>query len=193
MQTTEVTQGQWRAVMGDNPSRFKNCGDDCPVESVSWNDVQEFIRRLNDRVGTGKYRLPTEAEWEYACRAETETPFSFGECLSTGEANYNGNHPLSGCPKGEYRGKTVAVASFFPNQWGLYDMHGNVWEWCQDWYGDYPSGSVTDPEGPSSSAGHVARGGSWYSYARICRSAYRGGFTPGGRFFSLGFRLSRIL
>jgi formylglycine-generating enzyme required for sulfatase activity len=161
MQSTEVTQGQWKAVMGNNPSYFKNCGDDCPVEQVSWNDVQEFIRKLNRREGGNKYRLPTESEWEYVARAGTDIPFAFGRCLSTDQANYDGNYPLSECSKGEYRQRTISVASFKPNSWGLYDMHGNVWEWCQDWYGDYPSGSATDPSGSSGGSYRVLRGGGW--------------------------------
>jgi formylglycine-generating enzyme required for sulfatase activity len=191
MQTTEVTQGQWKQVMGTNPSHFKNCGDDCPVEWVFWNDCQEFIRKLNQMEGTDKYRLPTEAEWEYACRAGTDTPFSFGRCLSTDEANYDGRYPMPACSKGVYRKTTVPVASFSPNAWGLYDMHGNVWEWCEDWYGDYPSGSLTDPTGPSSGARRVFRGGSWGSGARSCRSAFRSRSTPGLRSGRLGFRLAR--
>jgi len=188
IQTTEVTQGQWREIMGNNPSDFKNCGDDCPVEKVSWNDCQEFIRKLNRQEGTNKYRLPTEAEWEYACRAGTDTPFYFGDCLSTDQANYDGNNPMPGCSRGEYRKRTVPVGSFPPNAWGLYDMHGNVWEWCQDWYGDYPSGHVTDPIGPSSGEFRVLRGGSWFSYARRARSANRYWGGPGGRFNRFGFR-----
>ncbi len=191
MQTTEVTQGQWQAVMGSNPSHFSSCGDDCPVEQVSWNDAQEFIRRLNAKEGTNQYRLPTEAEWEYACRAGTTTPFAFGSCLSTNQANYDGNYPLPGCNKGAYRGSTVSAGSFAPNSWGLHDMHGNVWEWCRDRYGDYPSGSVTDPAGPSSGSFRVNRGGSWFFNARDCRSAYRSRSDPGGRSFDLGFRLAR--
>ena len=191
MQTTEVKQGQWRKVMGNNPSYFSNCGDDCPVESVSWNDVQEFIRKLNSMEGTDKYRLPTEAQWEYAARAGTTTPFHTGNCLSTDEANYYGNYPLSGCPKGQYRGKTIRVGSFSPNAWGLYDMHGNVWEWCQDWYGNYPSNHVTDPEGPSSGSARVIRGGSWLSIASFTRAANRNGNAPDYRNYSTGFRLVR--
>ncbi len=208
MQTTEVTQGQWQAVMGGNPSFFLSCGgDDCPVESVSWDDVQDFIRKLNQR-SNRTYRLPTEAEWEYACRAGSTGPFNTGSCLSTSQANYNGSHPLSGCSKGNFREKTVPVASFSPNAWGLYDMHGNVAEWCSDWYGDYPSGSVSDPTGPLSggvgpitdglgAVNRVYRGGFWGDSDWNCRSAHRYGFSVGYRVFDapdfdspgLGFRL----
>ncbi|MDI6687990.1 MAG: formylglycine-generating enzyme family protein [Desulfobacterales bacterium] len=189
MGVTEVTQGQWKAIMGNNPSRFK--GDNLPVEQVSWNDCQEFIRNLNRQEGGDKYRLPTEAEWEYACRAGTTTPFYTGNCISTDQANYNGNFPMPGCSKGRYREKTIDVASFSPNAWGLYDMHGNVWEWCQNWYGDYPSGNVTDPEGPSNGSYRVDRGGSWLNDAGDCRSADRGSSTPGFGYGSLGYRLAR--
>ena len=188
MQTTEVTQGQWEAVMGENPSDFQNCGDDCPVETVSWDDVQDFITRMNQR-GEGTYRLPTEAEWEYAARAGTSTPFYFGQCLSTDQANYDGNYPSEGCPRGEYRSETVPVASLASNAWGLYDMHGNVWEWCSDWYEGYPTGAVTDPSGPGSGSSRVVRGGSWGNYARNCRSAIRYRNTPGYRNWINGFRL----
>jgi len=189
MQTTEVTQGQWKAVMGSNPSYFNGCGDNCPVEAVSWNDVQGFIKRLNEKEGKSKFRLPTEAQWEYACRADTITPFSFGNCLSTDQANYDGNYPLAGCSKGKYRKKTIRVGSFRPNARGLYDMHGNVWEWCQDWYGDYPSGTVSNPKGPASGSARVLRGGSWNFNARICRSADRDRSEPGYRNDNYGFRL----
>ena len=170
MQTTEVTQGQWHAVMGKNPSFFEGCGDDCPVEQVSWNDAQEFIKRLNGIEDTGKYRLPIEAEWEYACRAETKTPFSFGLCLSTEQANYWGDYPLVGCKKGVYREKPDLVNNFSPNSWGLISMHGNVWEWCQDWFGKYPSDPVSDPKGPLNGSFRVIRGGGWSSCASVCRS-----------------------
>ncbi len=190
MQTTEVTQGQWRAVMGSNPSHFKDCGDNCPVERVSWEDVQEFIKKLNQMEKTDRYRLPTEAEWEYACRAGTTTPFFFGKCLSTDQANYYGNSPQTDCPKGEYREKTVPVASFAPNKWGLYDMHGNVWEWCQDWYGGYPPGSVTDPGGPSTGSYRVYRGGSLGLGAGACRAASRYWLSPVFRSYNLGLRLA---
>jgi formylglycine-generating enzyme len=192
MGQTEVTQGLWRAVMGTNPSQFSNCGNDCPVEQVSWNDCQEFIRKLNGMVSGGDFRLPTEAEWEYACRAGTTTPFNTGRCLNADQANYVGNNPVSGCSKGEYRERTVKVGSFAPNAWGLYDMHGNVWEWCQDWYGDYPSGSVTDPTGPSSGSFRVLRGGSWNYFAVDCRSANRPWVDPGDRLYGIGFRLAGL-
>ena len=183
MQTTEVTQKQWQAVMGNNPSYFKNCGEDCPVEQVSWNDAQEFIRRLNQKESVSGYRLPTEAEWEYAERAGTNTVYSFGDSDSqlSNYAWYAGN-------SGE---KTHPVAQKNSNSWGLYDMHGNVWEWCQDWYGIYPTGSVTDPKGPSSGSYRVHRGGSWRSRARGCRSANCYNSTPDSRDDNLGFRLSR--
>ena len=191
MGVIEITQGQWKAVMGNNPSRFK--GDNRPVEKVSWNDCLEFIRKLNRQEGGNKYRLPTEAEWEYACRAGTATPFYTytGNCISTDQANYDGNYPMPGCSKGKYRKKTIDVASFSPNAWGLYDMHGNVWEWCQDWKGNYPSRHVTDPDGPSSGSFRVNRGGSWNEYARSCRSANRYFNASDSRYDYSGFRLAR--
>jgi formylglycine-generating enzyme len=191
MQTTEVTQGQWEKLMGNNPSFFESCGDDCPVEQVSWNDVQEFIKRLNEVEGSNKYRLPTEAEWEYACRAGTETPFSFGRCLSTEQANYWGKYPFVGCKKGLYRDKPDLVNNFPPNAWGLISMHGNVWEWCEDWFGEYPEDTATDPLGPPAGSLRVIRGGGWNSYANACRSGNRSGSDPTKRFANLGFRLVR--
>jgi formylglycine-generating enzyme required for sulfatase activity len=191
LQTTEVTQGQWKRVMGNNPSYFKDCGDDCPVDSVTWNECHEFIRRLNERERTNKYRLPTEAEWEYACRAGTTTPFYSGNCLSTDQANYDGNHQMPRCPKGKYRERTVGVRSFSSNPWGLYDMHGNVYEWCQDQYGTYPTSNVTNPTGPSSGNYRVFRGGGWDNYARDCQSASRDRSYPVYRYYDLGFRLAR--
>jgi len=194
LQTTEVSQGQWKKVMGDNPSYFKDCGDECPVENVSWNDAQKFIIKLNQMEGTNRYRLPSEAEWEYACRAETTTAFVTGDCISTDQANYNGNYPGKNCPKGRYPGKTVRVGSFDPNAWGVHDMHGNVWEWVEDdWHDDY-KGAPDDGRawiGESRSDGRVFRGGSWFSSARGCRSARRGSFPPGSHYSDLGFRLAR--
>ena len=174
--------------MGENPSYFK--GAQNPVECVSWEDCQKFIACLNDR-GEGVYRLPTEAEWEYACRAGTTTPFgiSNGRDLDSQQANFDGNYPYGKSVKGEYREQTTLVKSFAPNAWGLYDMHGNVWEWCQDWYGDYLIGAVSDPQGEDLGECRVLRGGSWLSYARFCRSALRYGSPPEFRNGYIGFRL----
>ncbi len=141
LQTTEITQGQWKMIMGNNPSSFANCGDDCPVEKVSWNDAQEFIRKLNQKENTSKYRLPTEAEWEYAVRSggkDEKWAGTSDELKLKNYAWYDHNSTKKTHPVGQKR----------PNGLGLYDMTGNVFEWCQDWYGDYPSGSVTDPTGP---------------------------------------------
>ena len=174
----EVTQAQWEAVMGSNPSHFTNCGGDCPVEGVSWEDVQEFIGKLNARSGGRPYRLPTEAEWEYAARAGT-TEDRYGDLDEI--AWYRINSGRTTHPVGEKAA----------NAWGLHDMLGNVWEWVQDWYGSYPGGSVTDPTGPGSGSGRVLRGGSWYINARYCRSASRNRISPGYRDNFLGFRLLR--
>ena len=174
----EVTQGQWQAVMGSNPSYVKQCGPDCPVGRVSWEDVQEFIRRLNAAVGEERYRLPTEAEWEYAARAGTSGD-RYGNLDAI--AWYTGN-------SGDH---THPVGQKAPNAWGLYDMLGNVREWVGDWYGPYPGGRVTDPTGPSSGSLRVLRGGSWYGSARRCRASNRGFISPGDRSDDLGFRLLR--
>ena len=189
IQKTEVTQGQWRSIMGGNPSFFKECGDDCPVEQVSWNEVQQFIKRLNQREKTTKYRLPTEAEWEYACRAGTQTPFSFGECLTSQEANYNGQYPFLQCERGIYRKKPISAKAFPANDWGLIGMHGNVWEWCQDWRGNYLSNEVKNPAGPSEGSHRVIRGGSCYSMPSWVRTTNRGRFYPEFRYLLTGFRL----
>ncbi len=180
-----VTQKQWEAVTGNNPSHFK--GANRPVESVSWDDAVDFCEKFSRKSGK-KYRLPTEAEWEYACRAETTTPFYFGETITPKLVNYDGNNPYGSAPKGEYRQQTTDVGTFPPNGFGLYDMHGNVWEWCHDWYGDYPSGSVTDPIGTASGSYRVYRGGSWLNLARYCRSARRSWHSPDYRLTFLGFR-----
>ncbi|MBT3369101.1 MAG: SUMF1/EgtB/PvdO family nonheme iron enzyme, partial [Nitrospina sp.] len=191
IQKTEVTQGQWKKIMGMNPSFFKECGDHCPVEQVSWNEVQQFIKQLNQLEGTIKYRLPTEAEWEYACRAGTKTFFSFGECLTSQEANYNGEHPFRQCKQGVFRKMPISAKASLENPWGLIGMHGNVWEWCQDWLDDYASIAVVDPLGPPSGSLRVIRGGAWNSYAKACRSGNRSGIEPTKRFANLGFRLVR--
>jgi len=204
LQTTEVTVGQWRSFVQatgyrseaetgdgayiwtgsawekragtywDNPGFAQS--DNQPVTCVSWNDVQKFIEWLSRKEGK-QYRLPTEAEWEYAARAGTTGPYA-GNLDSMGWYSQNSGS------------KTQPVARKQANAWGLYDMHGNVWEWVQDWYGDYPTGSVTDPTGPSSGSFRVLRGGSWFNGARYCRSATRTGSSPGDRYISIGFRLA---
>jgi formylglycine-generating enzyme required for sulfatase activity len=187
MQTTEVTQGQWKAVMGQNPSHFKNCGDNCPVEQVSWNDVQAFIKRLNVISKGQQYRLPTEAEWEYAARAGSKTAFANGDIQAL-HCDYDPNLDKMGWYCGN-SSKTQPVAQKQANQWHIYDMHGNVWEWCSDYFGKYPSEHLTNPKGPETGASRVVRGGSWIYHARSCRSAYRNWFAPDSRYRSLGFRL----
>ena len=181
----EVTQEQYEKVMGTNPSNFK--GRQNPVENVSWDDAVEFCRKLSalpaEKSAGYVYRLPTEAEWEYACRAGTKTDYSFGN--SDAELGDYGWYD-------ENSGKTThPVGGKKPNAWGLYDMHGNVREWCQDWYGDYPSGSVTDPTGAASGSIRVNRGGSWNYYSANCRSARRSRNTPDNRNYYLGFRVLR--
>jgi formylglycine-generating enzyme required for sulfatase activity len=192
MQTTEVTQRQWMAVMGDNPSVFKECGYDCPVENVSWDEVQRFIKKLNAKEGIHLYRLPKEAEWEYAARAGTQTLFASGRCLSSDQANYDGDKPMNGCPKGLNRGKTIKVGTLQPNAWGLFNMNGNVSEWVDDdWLDNFKftrSGLVGE-WGPKRGEGRVMRGGSWSFSASGCRSAYRRGWPPNHRSYNLGFRI----
>ncbi|MDY6789926.1 MAG: SUMF1/EgtB/PvdO family nonheme iron enzyme [Thermodesulfobacteriota bacterium] len=190
MQTTEVTQGQWKAVMGNNPSNFTNCGDDCPVEKVSWDDAQGFIRKLNQKEGSGKYRLPTEAEWEYTARAGSRTAFANGG-ISELKCGYDANLDAMGWYCGNSNKTTHQVAQKQPNAWGLYDMHGNVWEWCQDWYKKKLSvRSVIDSTGPSSGSHRVIRGGSCDYNALRSRSATRRGAAPDRAYGRLGFRLA---
>ena len=186
---TEVTQGQYRAVTGQSPSHFKG-SDDLPVEQVSWNDAIAFCDKLSElekgQLGGASYRLPTEAEWEYACRAGSTTRYSFGDdAARLGEfAWYDGN---SG-------GKTHPVGQKRPNALNLYDMHGNVWEWCQDWYDKdyYGQSPGADPPGPAQAASRVDRGGSWFGNPQLARSAYRLGSDPGDRGNDLGFRAARV-
>ena len=191
MKATEVTQGEWQAVMGSNPSSFTSCGKNCPVEQVSWNYAVGYANAMSRREGlpecysgstfTGLgcrgYRLPTEAEWEYAARAGTTGP-SYGLLESLGW--YFGNSD----------GRTHAVGGKTANSFGLYDMLGNVWEWTNDWYGSYPA-TVTDPTGPARGSDRVARGGSWFDNARHVRAAFRAYFTPDFRDYFLSFRLVR--
>ncbi|MCI5145491.1 MAG: formylglycine-generating enzyme family protein [Candidatus Electrothrix sp. AR3] len=186
---TTVTQVLWQAVMGENPSEFK--GEQRPVEQVSWQDVQAFMERLNKAISGLELSLPSEAQWEYACRAGTDTPFFFGADITTDQVNYNGNYPYNKGEKEEYREETVEVKALPCNQWGLYQMHGNVYEWCQDWHGDYSKEAVIDPPGPATGKYRVCRGGSWIHDGGFCRSAYRYGHGLGSRILGLGFRLAR--
>jgi len=182
----DVTQGEWQALMGANPSHFKDQGGDAPVENVSWYDAEAFCRALNTREGAAgrlpegyEYRLPTEAEWEYACRAgEPDDSFEVGGMDDLGW--YAGNSEKHTHPVGLKK----------PNAWGLYDMHGNVWQWCEDRYGPYQGGVQTDPAGPDSGSSRVYRGGCWFIVAEHCRSAFRFRSIPLLRDYYLGFRLA---
>ena len=178
----EVTQGEWEAVMGSNPSFYS--GSEKPVQSVSWHEVQDFVHRLNVAAGDSLYRLPTEGQWEYACRAGTTTQWSFGENESDLEnyAWYSGNNSPIG-PK--------SVGTKLANPWGLFDMHGNVEEWCQDWDGEYSSSAQADPPGPVSGSRRVTRGGSFYQTAQYVRSTKRYRVPPGAAGGGIGFRLLR--
>ena len=182
-----VTQEEWQAVMGNNPSEFKG-EKNLPVEMVSWNDCQDFAKQLREK-DKKLYRLPTEAEWEYACRAGTTTPFHFGETISTDQANYYGGAIYGNGKNGVFRNKTTPVDSFPANAFGFYDMHGNVRQWCQDWVGDYPQNDVVDPQGPEKGKNRVQRGGSFHLDPVGCRSAHRHFNGPGIRNRVSGFRL----
>ena len=207
---TPITQAQWRQVaqwrptkgegtwnqkLNPNPSHFE--GDQRPVEQVSWEDARVFCRRLSQRTGR-RYTLPSEAQWEYACRAGTTTPFHFGSTISTKLANYNGNEVYGDGAKGDVRQQTTDVASFPANPWGLHDMHGNVWEWCSDqWHGNY-EGAPEDgsawivkeaKEHKNSMNGRLLRGGSWVDVPACCRSACRYYGRPGYRSGDIGFRV----
>ena len=196
MQTTEVTLAQWWEVMGKKFFGRRKGRPDGPVVRVSWFDCMEFIEKLNRR-GEGTYRLPTEAEWEYACRAGTKTAYVWGDDPECSRAMYSNNPKKSeACiphvtSMGLEPGEPAPVMSYEPNPWGLYDMHGNVWEWCQDLFGDYPSGSVTDPVGVNDGDRRVRRGGSWFKYGWYCRSANRNMGHPAIKHDTLGFRLVR--
>ena len=182
---TTVTQALWEVVMGENPSHFK--GATRPVEQVSWDDAQRFIAKMNGMKPELQMCLPTEAQWEYCCRAGTTTAFHFGgkNDLNLERVNYSGEWD-------EWKdgGETKAVKSYSPNDWGLYEMHGNVWEWCQDWFGDYPAQPIVDPQGEEVGSSRVLRGGSWIIHGRLCRSAYRLHNDPGYRLNRIGFRLA---
>ena len=221
MSKHEVTQREYQEVMGTNPSNFKgdnlpvenvswyDAVEYCvrrseregltPAYTIDKGRSDPNNQNSSDNVrwavtwnpNANGYRLPTEAEWEYACRAGTVTPFNTGSNITTSLANYDGNYPYNNNSKGTYRERTTTVGSFPANPWGLYDMHGNVWEWCWDWYGGYASGAQTDPRGAVSGSYRVIRGGSWNSSGRNLRSAYRGRSTPSIRHYDYGFRLVR--
>ena len=201
MLESEVTQEMWESVMGTTIQEQTNKNEDYkdlsgvgpkyPMYNVNCEESEEFCRKLSSLSGQS-VRLPSEAEWEYACRAGTSSPYSFGGVLNGDKANCHGNYPYGTTIKGKYLEQTSEVKSYSPNAWGLYDMHGNVMEWCNDWYGDYPSGSVTDPTGPEGGSRRVLRGGCWDSGAKHCRSASRYGGDPGLRSGLLGFRLALV-
>jgi formylglycine-generating enzyme required for sulfatase activity len=220
----QVTQGQWKTVMGSNPSDFSRAGvceawlkdvcdaelDRFPVESVSWDEARWFLKKLavlTDETSHGReYRLPSEAQWEYACRGGHLIRAILGDkhtlaihldqpasSLSSTQANFEGNVPYGGAVKGPNLERPSKVGSYRPNRLGLCDMHGNVWEWCSDWSGEYPSGAAIDPLGPPHGTYRVCRGGGWRSYGRYCRAANRDGGEPWHRNCDLGFRVAAVL
>jgi formylglycine-generating enzyme required for sulfatase activity len=207
---SEVTQKEYRELRGGNPG--EHSGDDLPVESVTWFDAVRFCNARSEKEGltpayvingesvtwnraANGYRLPTEAEWEYACRAGTTTPFNTGRTITDKEANINNsygyNKDASGRVIGGYRQKIIAVNSFSPNPWGLFDMHGNVGEWCWDWYGDYNASERIDPAGAVSGVYRVVRGGGWNDFPKHARSAYRAATPPNEGMYNIGFRVAR--
>ena len=187
---TEVTQSQYLAVVGSNPSFFTDSAEQ-PVETVSWEDAQAFIQQLNFKdPAHNTYRLPSEAEWEYACRAGSSTPFNTGANITTYLANFNGEVPYNGGAKGIFHGNTMFVKTYAPNPWGLYDMHGNVLQWCEDaWHDNYEGAPSDGSVWAGNDARRVLRGGSWSFYARLLRSAYRSGVVPSYRKSNVGFRV----
>ncbi len=200
----EVTQREYEKVVGKNPSHFKKVESDMPVEQVRWSEAADFCSRLSNHADERKagrvYRLPTEAEWEYACRAGTKTTFHFGDALSSKQANFDGNFPQGDAAKGPNLQKPAKVGSYEPNAWGLYDMHGNVAEWCSDWYDPdyYKNSPAADPKGPEKgviSTGfgkdyfRVLRGGCWLDEARACRAAYRFRLQSSEPYRWVGFRV----
>jgi formylglycine-generating enzyme required for sulfatase activity len=181
------TQAEWQAVMGTSPSGFK--GPDRPVEQVSWEDCQQYCDRLRARFPGLLARLPSEAEWEYACRAGTTSAFNDGSACTQPEGNDPALAKLGWLDKNS-GDETHPVRKLAPNQWGLYDMHGNVWEWCEDWFGNYGPEEQVEPAGAAQGPGRVLRGGSWGYQALYCRSAFRFGGPPSNRYHVLGFRLA---
>jgi formylglycine-generating enzyme required for sulfatase activity len=179
----EVTQQQWEDIMGSNPSNHKDC-DNCPVENVSWEEIQTFLRQLNEKYNGYHYRLPTEAEWEYAARrGHKNNDYNWSGAATKNDLKDHAWFNKNG------GGQTHPVGTKQPNELGIYDMSGNVWEWCADWYGAYSSEAQTNPTGALTGAYRVYRGGSWYSNANFCRSACRFYFAPGSRFMLMGFRV----
>ena len=186
----EVTQAQWARVMDTAPSQFVGCGE-CPVESVSWHEAQAFLRRLENANPGERFRLPTEAEWEYACRAGSNARYGGSDTLGPGLANYDGRIPFDGIAREHFVGHPVAVGSYPPNAWGFQDLQGNVWEWAQDEYCPYPRGGVTDPVGRCGTDTIPIRGGSWHFSADAARCGRRFTHARGDSGFSLGFRIVR--
>jgi formylglycine-generating enzyme required for sulfatase activity len=196
-----VTQAQYQQIMGDNPSSFKDFPDSAnhPVEQVTWLEADQFCQKLSQQTGRA-YHLATEAEWEYSCRAGTETPFYFGETITTDYVNYDGKYPYGDAPNGEDRKQTTPVGQFFPNGFGLYDCHGNVWEWCADcWHDSYTdksdsiknNGSIIWSD--SNESIRLLRGGFWDADSRYCRSAVRDRSYADTRHYGIGFRLALSL
>ncbi len=196
IQSTEVTLRHWRTLMGKRFFSRRKGKNEMPVVEVSWYDCMKFIKKLN-AMNEGAYRLPTEAEWEYACRAGSKSAYSWGDNIDCRKAMYGNNHlDYDECVecmrlKGITTDFPAPVKSFQPNAWGLYDMHGNVWEWCADWYGGYSEKALKDPYGPDSGDNKVRRGGSWFKYGYSCRSANRAHGNPSTRYRTTGFRLVR--
>jgi len=210
----QVTQKQYQTVTGNNPSYFCAGGAgrnvvegldtaDFPVERVSWQDAQDFLKAMaalpEEKSNRRRYRLPTEAEWEYACRAGTDVKYVFcpdfpSATLISSQANFDGNHAYGSYAKGPYLARTCRVGSYAPNPFGLYDVHGNVWEWCSDWYGSdyYRNSPKKDPQGPANGSGRVDRGGSWYNVGWRCRAAYRFRVAPADPSRDLGFRVAAV-
>lgn len=182
-----VTQAQWQAVMANNPARYQ--GRNRPVEQVTWHESIEFCQKLSEKTKV-EFRLPSEAEWEYACRAGTTTPLSCGKTLTTDFANCDGNQTYAAELKGVYRGETTEVGTFPVNAFGLYDMHGNVWEWCaDDWHSNYEDAPTDGKAWTKGTSSRVRRGGSWDDFPWDCRSASRDLYKPGIRLTDFGFRV----
>jgi formylglycine-generating enzyme required for sulfatase activity len=183
----EVTQSEWQRVMGSNPSRFTNCAR-CPVEQVTFYDVASFLSRLTAQSTAIRFRLPTEAEWEYSCRAGAATAYGLGDTLQDASANINTQPDLPWSPASDAR-RTRHVGGYPPNRWSLFDMHGNVWEWTNDFAGPYDPAQDVDPKGPAAGLTRIIRGGSWYFDAASARCAQRYTHAPQDKGFSLGFRV----